>query len=384
MIKRDIREKGKIMNTIGKSFRITAWGESHGKALGAVIDGCPSNLPLTEEDIQKELNRRRPGYSLFSTPRKEGDKVEILSGIFEGKTTGAPISAIVYNTNQKSKDYSHLKNTPRPGHADLMYKLKYGNYDYRGGGRSSGRTTIGHTIGGAIAKKLLNHTYNIKIIGYTTKIGNIEGDFNYYDSINNEKIINEELINKIENNPLRCPSSNADEMKDFVLNAMENKNSVGGVIELIALNVPVGVGNPIFGKLNGELSNAIMNINAVKGVEIGRGFKSAELLGSEMNDEYYYDENNNIKLKTNNCGGVLGGISCGAPLVIRVAIKPTPSISAVQSTINLESKTKTNLEIGGRHDPIIVPRVIPVLESMMAITLSDLMIRGGFIHPCKL
>ncbi|WP_421077429.1 chorismate synthase [Methanothermococcus sp. Ax23] len=373
------------MNTFGEMFRVTTWGESHGKALGAVIDGCPSNLPLTEEDIQKELNRRRPGYSLFSTPRKEADEVELLSGVFEGKTTGTPISALVYNRNQKSKDYSKIKDTPRPGHADFTYGVKYGNYDYRGGGRSSGRTTIGHVIGGAVAKKLLDYTHNIKIVGYAVKIGKIEGDFNYYSKPEIFNLNNiDNIVEKIENNPLRCPSSNSDEMKDYVLNAMENKDSVGGIVEVVALNVPAGVGNPIFGKLNGELASAMMNINAVKGVEIGRGFESAEVYGSEMNDEYYYDSENNIQLKTNNCGGILGGISCGAPLVLRVAIKPTPSISKIQETVNIKTGQNQEIEIGGRHDPIIVPRAIPVLESMVAITLSDLMIRGGFIHPCRL
>lgn len=378
------------MNTIGKMFRVTAWGESHGKALGAVIDGCPANLPLTQDDIQRELNRRRPGYSLFSTPRKEEDMVELLSGVFNEKTTGTPISAMVYNKNQKSKDYSKIKNTPRPGHADLTYNIKYGNYDYRGGGRSSGRTTIGHVIGGAVAKKLLEYTYNIKIIGYTTKIGKIEGDFDYYKnpelfSLDNANKLKEldKLIEKIENNPLRCPSSNSDEMKEYVLKAMDDKDSVGGVVEVLALNVPAGIGNPIFGKLNGELAGALMSINAVKGVEIGKGFESSELYGSEMNDKYYY-ENEDIKLKTNNCGGILGGISCGAPLVLRAAIKPTPSISKLQDTVNLKTKEDEKIEIGGRHDPIIVPRAIPVLESMVAITLADLMIRGGFIHPCRL
>ncbi len=357
-----------------------AWGESHGKGVGAVIDGVPSNLPLSEEDIQKELNRRRPGYSILSTPRKEEDKVEILSGVFNGKTTGTPISTIVYNKNQKSKDYSHLKNTPRPGHADLTYTLKYGNYDYNGGGRASGRTTISHTIAGAIAKKILKITHNIKIIGYTTKIGKIEGDFNYYNNLeNNENIIYNKLIEKIENNPLRCPSNNADEMVNYVLDIMKKGDSVGGVVELVVLNLPIGVGEPIFSKLNGELAYGIMNINSVKGIEIGKGFKSSELLGSENNDEYYYNEDNCIKLKTNNCGGILGGISCGTPLVIRVAIKPTPSISKIQNTVNLEKQTNDKLDIGGRHDPIIVPRVIPVLESMVAVVLCDLMIRGGFI-----
>jgi len=381
-----IKVGDEIMNTFGTMFRVTAWGESHGKALGAVVDGCPANLPLCKEDIQKELNRRRPGYSIFSTPRKESDEVEILSGVFNGKTTGTPISALVYNKNHKSKDYTKLRDTPRPGHADYTYKIKYDNYDYRGGGRSSGRTTIGHVIGGAIAKKLLECTHNIKIVAYTTKIGKIESDFNYYS---NPKLFNNadsvrKLIDKIENNALRCPSSVFDKMKDYVISAMENNDSVGGIVEIVVLNVPAGVGNPIFSKLNGELAGALMSINAVKGVEMGKGFKSAELYGSEMNDEYYYDNDKNVKLKTNNCGGTLGGISCGTPIVLRVAIKPTPSISKLQNTVNLKSMENQSIEIGGRHDPIIVPRAIPVLEAMVAITLSDLMIKGGFIHPCKL
>jgi chorismate synthase len=376
------------MNTIGDMFRVTTWGESHGKAVGAVVDGCPANLPLSEEDIQKELNRRRPGYSLFSTPRKEEDKVEILSGVFEGKTTGTPISALVYNKNQRPKDYSKIKDTPRPGHADLTYHLKYGHVDYRGGGRSSGRTTIGNVIGGAIAKKLLDYTHNIKIIGYTIKIGKIEGDFSYYkneDFFNNmDENSLKNLIEKIEGNPLRCPSSNEKDMEEYVLNAIENKESVGGVVEIVALNVPIGVGNPVFGKLDGELAKSLMSINAVKGVEIGRGFESAELFGSKMNDEIYFDEEKHIKLKTNNCGGILGGISCGMPIVVRIAIKPTPSISKKQCTIDLRTLENVGIEVEGRHDPIIVPRVIPVAESMVAITLADLMMKGGFIHPCRI
>jgi len=367
-------------------FRATVWGESHGKAVGTVVDGCPANLPLSEEDIQRELNRRRPGYSLFSTPRKEEDRCEILSGVFQGKTTGTPISVIVYNKNQRSKDYSNIKDRPRPGHADLPYKLKYGNYDYRGGGRSSGRTTIGHVIAGSIGKKLLSYTYGIKIVGYSIKIGNIDGNFKYYSNMDvfedNNKLNN--LIDKIEKNPLRCPSDNYKEMEDYVLEVMKEGDSVGGIVEIVALNVPYGVGNPIFSKLEGELAYGIMNINAVKGVEIGRGFESSQLLGSEMNDQYYFDNENNIKLKTNNCGGILGGISVGSPLVIKVAIKPTPSISKEQKTVNLSNSKNDTIKVEGRHDPIIVPRVIPVLESVVSMVLSDLMIRGGFIHPCKL
>ncbi|ACX72289.1 chorismate synthase [Methanocaldococcus vulcanius M7] len=374
------------MNTYGDMFRVTVFGESHGKAVGAVVDGCPANLPLSEEDIQKELNRRRPGQSIFSTPRKEEDKVELLSGIFDGKTTGAPICGMVYNKNMRPRDYSHLKDTPRPGHADLTYRLKYKNYDYRGGGRASGRITIGHVIGGAVAKKLLSYTYNIKIIGYTIKIGKICGDFSYYKNsevFENEKSL-ERLIEIIESNSLRCPSMNEKEMEEYVLEAIKNKDSVGGVVEIVALNVPVGVGNPIFNKLNGELARALMSINAVKGVEIGVGFKAAEMFGSEMNDEIYFDEDKNIRFKTNNCGGILGGISCGTPIVLRIAVKPTPSIGKRQKTVNLKTLENVEIEIKGRHDPVIVPRVIPVAEAMVAITLADLMIKGGFIHPCSL
>ena len=372
------------MNTLGRAFRVTTWGESHGKALGAVIDGCPANLPLSEEDIQKELNRRRPGYSIFSTPRREPDKVEILSGIFEGRTTGTPISALVYNRDQRSRDYSKLRNIPRPGHGDYTYYKKYGNYDYRGGGRASGRTTLGLVIGGSVAKKLLEYTYNIKIVGYTVKVGKIEGDFNYYS---NPEVFNlediDKVVERIEDNPLRCPSSNVQEMVEYVKEAMERGDSVGGVVELVALNIPVGVGNPLFSKLSGELAGGIMSVNAVKGIEIGRGFQASELYGSEMNDEYIY-YNNEVHLKTNNCGGVLAGISCGTPLVLRVAVKPTPSISRPQRSVNLKSGEEVEMEIEGRHDPIILPRVIPVLESVVAIVLADLMIRGGFIHPCNL
>ncbi|MCS3900392.1 chorismate synthase [Methanococcus voltae] len=378
------------MNTYGNLFRITVWGESHGKALGAVIDGCPPNLELSEADIQKELNRRRPGYSIFSTPRKEEDKVEILSGVFEGKTTGTPISALVYNTNQKSKDYSALKDTPRPGHADLNYILKYGNYDYRGGGRTSGRTTIGHVIGGAVAKKILNGTMNdnikdnindkntkIKIFGHAIKIGKIEGDVSYYSNsefakkLNDEKQLNK-ILNDLDNNSLRTLSNNYSDMEKYVLDAMKNNDSVGGIVELIILNVPQGIGEPLFNKLNARISEALMSINAVKGVEIGKGFDVAELYGSENNDEYCYNTNE-LTYNSNNCGGIIAGISTGTPIIIKVAIKPTPSIFKEQNTVNLKKKTNTKLIIEGRHDPIIVPRVIPVLESMVSIVLVDLL-----------
>ena len=363
-----------MTNTIGKVFTITSFGSSHGKALGAVVDGCPANLELSEEDIQIELNKRRPGTSALTTARKEGDKVEILSGIFEGKTDGTPITGIVYNTNQKSKDYSALKDTPRPGHGDYCWMEKYGNYDYNGGGRGSGRITIGHVIGGAIAKKLLA-TKGIKIISHVVQIGDI---------IAHSTDINE-LEENINKNPVKCGDLEAAKlMEELILAKKAEGDSVGGVVETIATGVPAGLGEPVFGKLDGDLAKILMNINAVKGVEIGFGFDVALATASEINDEFYYDEYNEVETKTNSAGGILGGMSNGMPIVSRIAVKPTPSISKVQDTINLSKKENTAIEISGRHDPCICPRVTAVAESATAIVLADHMIRSGFIHPSNL
>lgn len=363
-----------MTNTIGKVFTITSFGSSHGKALGAVVDGCPANLELSEEDIQIELNKRRPGTSALTTARKEGDKVEILSGIFEGKTDGTPITGIVYNTNQKSKDYSALKDTPRPGHGDYCWMEKYGNYDYNGGGRGSGRITIGHVIGGAIAKKLLA-AKGIKIISHVVQIGDI---------IAHSTDINE-LEENINKNPVKCGDLEAAKlMEELILAKKAEGDSVGGVVETIATGVPAGLGEPVFGKLDGDLAKILMNINAVKGVEIGFGFDVALATASEINDEFYYDEYNEVETKTNSAGGILGGMSNGMPIVSRIAVKPTPSISKVQDTINLSKKENTAIEISGRHDPCICPRVTAVAESATAIVLADHMIRSGFIHPSNL
>lgn len=363
-----------MTNAIGKIFSVTSFGSSHGKALGAVVDGCPANLELSEEDIQIELNKRRPGTSALTTSRQEGDKIEILSGIFEGKTDGTPIAGIVYNTNQKSKDYSNIKNTPRPGHGDFCWMEKYGIYDYNGGGRGSGRTTISHVIGGAIAKKLLK-TQGIEIISHVVQIGEVEAENIDYENL-------EENIGK---NNVKCGDLEAAKfMEELILSKKQEGDSIGGIVETIATGVPAGLGEPVFGKLDGDLAQILMSINAVKGVEIGLGFDSAKSTASEINDEFHYDENNSVKTKTNNSGGILGGMSNGMPIVSRIAVKPTPSISKVQNTIDLEKGENTTIEISGRHDPCICPRVTAVAESVTAIVLADHMIRGGFIHPTNL
>ena len=345
-----------MTNTIGKIFSITSFGSSHGKALGAVVDGCPANLELSEEDIQIELNKRRPGTSALTTSRQEGDKIEIVSGIFEGKTDGTPITGIVYNTNQKSKDYSNIKSTPRPGHGDFCWMEKYGIYDYNGGGRGSGRITIGHVIGGAIAKKLLK-TQGIEIVSHVVQIGDIKA----------KNIDYENLKESIEKNNVKCGDEEAAKlMEELILSKKQEGDSVGGIVETIATGVPAGLGEPVFGKLDGDLAQILMSINAVKGVEIGLGFESAKSSASDINDEFYYDEDNNVKTKTNNSGGILGGMSNGMPIVSRIAVKPTPSISMEQDTISVSKGENSKLTVEGRHDPCIVPRAVPVVEAAAA------------------
>ena len=362
-----------MSNTTGKIFQVTSFGSSHGKALGAVIDGCPANLKLSEEDIQIELNKRRPGTSKVTTSRKEADKVEILSGIFNGYTDGTPIMCVVFNKNQHSKDYSNLEFTPRPGHGDYGWFSKYGNYDYNGGGRGSARATIGHVIGGAISKKLLE-TSNIKVISHVVQVGDIKAKSVNFD----------EICSNINKNPIRCADLNAaKDMEDLILECKKNGDSIGGVVETIAVNVPVGLGEPIYGRLDGELAKALMEINSVKGVEIGLGFQVANLNGSQNNDEFRI-ENEKVITSSNNCGGILGGISSGMPIVSRIAIKPTPSISKTQNSVNLKENTECELNIHGRHDPCICPRVTSVSEAATSIVLADNMIRSGFIHPSNL
>jgi chorismate synthase len=359
-------------NKIGKMFNVTAFGSSHGIALGAVVDGCPAGLILSESDIQMDLNKRKPGKNKVTSSRAEKDEIKILSGIFEGKTDGTPIVALVFNKNVDSSAYESIRAKPRPGHGDYTWKVKYHNYDYRGGGRGSGRVTIGHVIGGAIAKKILD-IFEVKIVSHVIKIGDIKA--------RNMKF--EEIEKNIIKNPVRCADPDAAvKMEKLILDVKKKGDSIGGVVETIVMNAPAGLGEPIFDKLDAEIAKILMGIGSVKGVEIGAGFKSSEFLGSKMNDEFYY-EDNHIITKTNNSGGILGGISNGMPIIIKMAVKPTPSISKIQKTVNLDLMENQTIKIGGRHDPCICPRITAVAEASVAIILADHLIRGGFIHSSR-
>ncbi len=349
-------------STFGNIFKITTWGESHGKAVGVVVDGTPAGIPLCEKDIQLFLNRRKPGQSEYTTMRNEDDKVEILSGVFEGKTTGTPISLVVYNKDHHSADYSQISEAYRPGHADYTFDEKYGFRDYRGGGRSSGRETIGRVAAGAIASKILDFL-NISIVTYSKSIGNITIDYKSFDE------------NEIMNNPMYMPDTNAALLAQNMLNEkIAHGDSVGGIIECIVNGMPTGIGEPVFDKLDANLAKAIMSIGAVKGVEIGDGFEVANLTGSTDNDGFIM-ENGKIIKTSNHAGGILGGISDGSPIILRAAIKPTPSIYTTQKTVN-KSMENIDINIKGRHDPIIVPRAVVVVESMVAITIVDLLFQS--------
>ena len=346
----------------GSQFCISTWGESHGKGIGVVIDGCPAGLPLSEEDIQVYLNRRKPGQSRYSTPRKEGDEVEILSGVFEGKTTGTPISLLVPNTSQRSRDYREIASYYRPGHADYTFDAKYGFRDYRGGGRSSGRETIGRVAGGAVAIKILE-SLGIRFTTYTRSIGPV--------SISEERFDAEEMWK----NPLYMPdASAAQEAEAYLQKCMSEQNSSGGMIECVVENLPAGLGDPCFEKLEANLAKAVMSIGAVKGFEIGDGFAVAASTGGENNDAFYM-EDGRVKKRTNHAGGTLGGISDGSPLVFRAAIKPTPSISREQETVNKNGED-IKVQVKGRHDPIIVPRAVVVVEAMAALVIVDALFSG--------
>ncbi|MBQ3061393.1 MAG: chorismate synthase [Lachnospiraceae bacterium] len=348
----------------GKLFTISTWGESHGEGLGVVVDGVPAGIPISEEYVQMFLDRRKPGQTIYSTPRKESDKVRILSGVFEGKTTGTPVAMAVFNENQRSGDYSQIANIYRPGHADYTFDAKYGFRDYRGGGRSSGRETIGRVAGGAIAMALLN-SLGIEFITYTHSIGNIQIDYNSFDK---------EYISK---SPLYMPDKKASaDAEQFLANTMKEGNSSGGVIECVIKNMPVGIGETVFDKLDACLAKGIMSIGAVKGFEIGDGFEAANNTGIYNNDAFTLDEHGQIIKETNHSGGVLGGMSDGSDIVFRAAIKATPSISATQTTVN-KSGEITDIQIKGRHDPVIVPRAVVVVEAMAAITIADLLMQNA-------
>ena len=342
-------------SSFGNKFKVTTWGESHGKALGAVIDGCPAGLPLCEEDIQKFLDRRKPGQSRYTTARKEGDLVEILSGVFEGKTTGTPISLMVRNTDQRSRDYGNIAYSYRPGHADYTFDQKYGFRDYRGGGRSSGRETIGRVAAGAIASKILEEL-GISICTYTRSIGPVE-----IASFNKEEI---------HQNAFYMPDAQAAvKAGKYLEECMKNQDSAGGVIECRITGTPAGLGEPVFDKLSALLAHALMSIGAVKAVEIGDGIAVTSSNGSTDNDGFTVKDGEIIKT-SNHAGGIMGGISDGSEIILRAHIKPTPSISQPQQTVT-KDKEPLSLEIHGRHDPVIVPRAVVVVESMAAITLAD-------------
>lgn len=344
----------------GTHFKISTWGESHGKAVGVVIDGCPAGLSLCEEDIQKQLDRRKPGQSKFATHRSEEDRVEILSGIFEGKTTGTPISMFVHNKDQRSKDYGNIAYSYRPGHADYTFDEKYGIRDYRGGGRSSGRETIARVAAGAVASKILLEL-GIQVKAYTKAIGPVSIDEKDYD------------FSCIEDNPLNMPNKEkADEAAKYVSECMAHYDSCGGIVECIAEHLPTGLGEPVFHKLDACLAKAIMSIGAVKGVEIGDGFEAAKSNGSKNNDPFRIHPDGYVIKTSNHAGGVLGGISDGSTLILRAAVKPTSSIFSTQQTITKDHE-EIDISIKGRHDPVIVPRAVVVVESMTAITLVDLL-----------
>ena len=357
-----------MADNIGKLFTITSFGESHGRCVGVIIDGCPAGLAVTGDDIQKEVDRRRPKSSI-STARNEPEIVEILSGIYDGHTTGAPICLLVWNTDIDSSVYEKIKSLPRPGHADYTNFVKYGGFnDYRGGGRSSGRITAGFVMAGAIAKKLLA-SIGIEVLAHTIEIGGIKAVEKGYD----------EIKETVEINTLRCADPEAaEEMMKVIEKARAEGDSVGGIIECFAINIPAGLGEPVFDTMEGDLAKAMFSIPAVKGIEFGSGFSSARKKGSENNDPFRIKKGKVITA-TNNAGGILGGISNGMPVVLRVVVKPTPSISKKQDTVDLKTMTDSIIEISGRHDACIVPRAVPVVEAMVAVTITDFARRAGII-----
>ena len=357
-------------NSIGKEFVVTCFGESHGRCVGTVIDGCPAGLPLTVEDIQREVDKRLPENKEIGSARREKDVVELLSGTYEGFTTGAPICALVWNKETKSSDYDAIQDTPRPGHADYPARIKYmGFSDYRGGGRFSGRVTVAFIIAGAVAKKLLSF-FGVEVYAYTTEIGNVK--------LQATLSLEDVRVNTYANS-VRCPDPEAaKEMEKTILDAKKEGDSVGGIVECVAFNLPVGVGEPIFDSLDAEIAKMLFDVPAVKGIEFGVGFEAAKMKGSEDNDPYVMCDDE-VEPLNNNAGGVLGGISSGAPLVVRVALKPTSSISKEQKTVDLSTMEETTISVKGRHDPCIVPKAVPVVEASVATVLVDQMVRGGFI-----
>jgi chorismate synthase len=353
-------------NTFGHLFRITTFGESHGGGVGVVIDGCPPRLEITPEEIQAELDRRRPGQSKITTPRKEEDKCEILSGVFEGKTLGTPISILVRNKDTRSQDYDEMSVKYRPSHADATYDAKYGFRNWQGGGRSSARETIGRVAAGALAKKILRQVAGIEVIGYVKRIQNLEG------------IVDPATVTleQVESNIVRCPDGDcAIKMIELIEKIGRDGNSIGGVVECVARNVPKGLGEPVFDKLEADIAKAVMSLPASKGFEIGSGFAGTLLTGFEHNDEFYIDENGETRTVTNRSGGIQGGISNGENITMRVAFKPTATIRKQQKTVTNEGE-ETLLAGKGRHDPCVLPRAVPMVEAMVALVLCDHVLRN--------
>jgi chorismate synthase len=355
-------------NSIGKEFVVTSFGESHGKYVGVVIGGCPAGVSLSEKDVQMELDRRVPPQPKIVSGRIEEDKVEILSGVFSGFTTGAPIAMTVANKEVDSSDYEVIKDLPRPGHADYPARVKYGGFnDYRGGGRFSGRVTVTLIMAGAVAKKLLG-AFDVDVLAYTKAIGKVKMG---------KSLSPEEIRKRRYETSVRCPDlACAETMEEAIVKAKKEGDSLGGIIECLALNVPAGVGEPLFDALDADIAKILLAVPAVKGVEFGVGFKAAELKGSENNDAYRMQQGKVVAL-TNNAGGILGGLSSGMPIVVRVAVKPTSSIAKEQLTVNLSKMEDAKIKVRGRHDPCVVPKAVPVVEAAVAITLADHMIRAG-------
>ena len=352
-------------NTFGHLFRITTFGESHGGGVGVVIDGCPPQLEISESEIQLELDRRRPGQSKITTPRKESDTCEIISGVFEGKTLGTPIAILVRNKDARSQDYSDMALKYRPSHADATYDAKYGIRNWKGGGRSSARETIGRVAAGAIAKKILHQVAGVEIIGYVQRIKNLKAKIDP----------NTVTLSAVESNIVRCPDAQwAEQMIQLIDEARQNQDSLGGVVECVARNVPKGLGSPVFDKLEADLAKAVMSLPASKGFEIGSGFDGTLLTGKEHNDEFYTDENGEIRTRTNRSGGIQGGIANGENIILRVAFKPTATIGQEQRTVT-SSGDQTILAAKGRHDPCVLPRAVPMVEAMVALVLCDHLLR---------
>ncbi len=348
-------------NSFGQLFRITSFGESHGGAVGVVVDGCPSGIEISEDEIQVELDRRKPGQSKITTPRKEADKINILSGVFEGKTTGTPILMIAYNAEFESDDYLFLKDVYRPSHADFTYEAKYGFRDWRGSGRASARETLARVAAGTIAKIYLKQKLGIEFLSFVEQVGNIKADIEF-NAVTSEDV---------ESNIIRCPDKIAAKKMIKLIELVKSEgDSIGGVIRGVIKNVPAGFGEPVFDKLNADLGKAMLSINAVKGFEIGSGFEGTKLRGSEHNDEFYIDKNRQIKIKTNNAGGVIGGISSGETIYFRVAFKPVSTINKQQNTVN-RNKEEVSLQAVGRHDPCVLPRAVPIVDAMAALVIMD-------------